>query len=580
MFTSPEFIQNSDISRLTNTNYSLVCSGGCYSASFDNRKSNGDYTADAVGETFVVSEGGAFAYVGNSRYGWYEPGTIIGPNDRYGRALFQTLMDLSQENQTTNLGKALQFAKEDLLFEHHYLHLWTYYTLNLLGDPEVQIEMKRTVPLARFSMPIDSGIYKLFPSTYGDNVIINGTACQGFDPGSTFDHYTIEYGEGMTPTTWSSNEITLINDGKNEVVEGILAKVDPSQLNNGPYIFRLSVYDSNGIISQDWNVVMIANASTVYNKNNGKTYCSIQTAVDNADNYDTIYIDSREYFEYVSIDKPIVLIGKSKNNVIIDGCAIRSVIEIFANGTTISDVTAQNSGMLQSFDYAFSGINVLSDKNIVLNNNLYINDHCGLFLNEASHNLIINNNVEGNDFYGIKLKDSTENHLVGNFVTNQRFGIRFDGSDNNSIYKNKLVNNTAGLQLMRSNNNSVFKNRAYRNLQGGIQLFSISCNNKISNNSIYGNAKGMTFEYFSSNNTIFHNVFMNNEDGNAYDECNNTWDAGYPVGGNYWDDYNGTDEDGDGFGDSPYNITGGDNQDRYPFMKPNPWIQSLAITKF
>ncbi|RLI64672.1 MAG: hypothetical protein DRO67_03850, partial [Candidatus Asgardarchaeum californiense] len=64
---------------------------------------------------------------------------------------------------------------------------------------------------------------------------------------------------------------------------------------------------------------------------------------------------------------------------------------------------------------------------------------------------------------------------------------------------------------------------------------------------------------------------------NTYDESTNTYDNGYPSGGNYWDDYTGEDNFSgpnqnisgpDGIGDTPYLIPGGSNQDRYPLMHP------------
>ena len=68
----------------------------------------------------------------------------------------------------------------------------------------------------------------------------------------------------------------------------------------------------------------------------------------------------------------------------------------------------------------------------------------------------------------------------------------------------------------------------------------------------------------SLNNQIYHNAFIDNTVGNAFNSCNNKWVNGYPSGGNYWDDYDEIDENGDGIGDIPYDISNGDNQDRYP----------------
>jgi parallel beta-helix repeat protein len=70
----------------------------------------------------------------------------------------------------------------------------------------------------------------------------------------------------------------------------------------------------------------------------------------------------------------------------------------------------------------------------------------------------------------------------------------------------------------------------------------------------------------SSNNKIYHNNLITHRI-YIYNSTN-TWDDGYPSGGNYWSDYPASlDTNGDGIGEQPYELlstTSNTNVDRYP----------------
>jgi parallel beta-helix repeat protein len=84
--------------------------------------------------------------------------------------------------------------------------------------------------------------------------------------------------------------------------------------------------------------------------------------------------------------------------------------------------------------------------------------------------------------------------------------------------------------------------------------------NKITNNNYYG-----IYLAESSNNTIYHNSFVDNGEQVSSFESVNVWDNDYPLGGNYWSDYDGADSNYDSIGDTPYFIDA-NNQDNYPLM--------------
>jgi len=156
--------------------------------------------------------------------------------------------------------------------------------------------------------------------------------------------------------------------------------------------------------------------------------------------------------------------------------------------------------------------------------------------------------------------------IAGNNLTNNYIGIKFDSYSsyiNNTIIGNYVIANRFGIQILMGHSGDVG-------------------NNQIVGNQIANNDIGMHFLWkgdfyswkpnpFYMNNSIYNNNFISNNQNvvNGHiiftPDCANVWDNG--ATGNYWNDYNGTDNDNDGIGDTPY-VIDGNNQDNYPLMNP------------
>ena len=209
-----------------------------------------------------------------------------------------------------------------------------------------------------------------------------------------------------------------------------------------------------------------------------------------------------------------------------------------------------------------------SSSNTITGNLISSNSWDGITQFSSGGQTITDNILTYNNWYGIYLRDSDSNIITGNTIRlNTQQGIYVHSSGDNFIIGNTISDNTDGIYLLSSSSNTLTNNTITSNALCGIWAGYASRSNTITTNTISLQECGILISVSSNLNHLYHNNFIDNNE-NARDTCTNTWNDEYPSGGNYWDDYNGSDDDGDGIGDTPYNIPGGDNQDGYPLMEP------------
>ena len=224
-----------------------------------------------------------------------------------------------------------------------------------------------------------------------------------------------------------------------------------------------------------------------------------------------------------------------------------------------------------------------SNSNIIENNTCTENNNNGIYLYNSTFNRIDSNNCSGNlNYHGISIDYISDNNTITNNLASSNYyqGIGLWNSNGNLIENDTCIKNgNDGIYLYNSTHNRINSNNCSSNINyHGISIDS-SSNNTITNNTAWNNGYYGIYLGSSYDNTIYHNKFINNTH-QAYDDTgNNSWNAPYPTGGNYWSDYNGTDNysgpgqnvtGSDGIGDTPYtNIEGGAGaQDNYPLMSP------------
>lgn len=354
---------------------------------------------------------------------------------------------------------------------------------------------------------------------------------------------------------------------------------------------------------------------------------SIAAAIRAARAGDTIEVASGQYAEHLLIDKPLRLQGIGNPG--ISGGDSGDVIRVRSADVAIrgfvirdsgSDLGAQNAGI-----YVEPGSDRLVVQDCLLTEILF-----GIWLEGSADARVERNRITGKHRLqsvargnGVQVFLTRNAQLIDNEISHTRDGFYVDVSQyalfrgnkmhhlrygthymntHHSVWENNQTwLNRGGLALMMVRDVVVRNNLAWGNADHGIMLRTIQ-DSVIENNTVAGNDRGF-FIYDAEYNTIRNNLVVDNQtglhlaagsrnnqvDGNDFianrEQVKYVASADVQWGtrrGNYWSNYSGWDQDGDGIGDLPYEAN--DVVDRltweYPLVKlllSSPALQTLRF---
>lgn len=145
---------------------------------------------------------------------------------------------------------------------------------------------------------------------------------------------------------------------------------------------------------------------------------SIQAAIYTAKIGDVVEVHRGVYYEHVNVNKQIKLSGIDMP--ILDATASGSAITLMADGIILQGFRTINSGQWPGDGSKEAGIKVLSDNNIIENNNASKNSN-GIFIIGGNNNTLSGNTASNNLGYGIMLSNSSRNIISkNNFLRNYK----------------------------------------------------------------------------------------------------------------------------------------------------------------
>jgi len=334
-------------------------------------------------------------------------------------------------------------------------------------------------------------------------------------------------------------------------------------------------------------------------------YATIQEGVDAASPGDMVYVRADMYPEHVTISTSITLQGENRETTIICGSGSGDCVRITTSDVTVSGFTlnngnrgilAENAGNCEisdctavhnyddGFKFYFCSGSEIRDCDVTDTYSLEAYHGYGVHLWQSNDCLLDNLRIFGNPgmrCVNVYWSDGTTVRDVELF---DNAGVTVFAFGSYTIEGLSMHDTDCGMYLNGAHDCVVRNSVIWSVPGGGLRIVFNSYNNVIEGNVIANCDPGGGIYIGSPNvtdNHFYHNRLIDNypqvqDSAPAHPGAEaQTWDNGYPSGGNYWSDYmgadlfHGPDQDipgSDGIGDTPHTVVAAPAQDNYPLV--------------
>jgi parallel beta-helix repeat protein len=243
-----------------------------------------------------------------------------------------------------------------------------------------------------------------------------------------------------------------------------------------------------------------------------------------------------------------------------------------ANGVTGGTGTPPDPYIIQGWDinasgigccnaYGNAGIDIQQTNASFIVRNVYV--HQGLPVDEGISlrlvsNGLVENTVTSKDYFGIVVASSTNVTVTGNTVSsNNPYGIYLYQTTKSLVDANDVSSNNVGIFLFSANSTIVSNNNVHDSSVIGVDTYTTRNDTFVANNVSSNGWIGLRLLY-SDYDLVYHNNFISNGQNpppynqggiqisdsplstsstyNPPQNTTNSWDDGYPTGGNYYSD--------------------------------------------